>query len=110
MKKVIFLVISIVLIFCATSVYALSPTGITPSGVITSELDNIGDRIIGAIHVIAGIVAVTVLIYMGIKIMMSAPSEKAAVKAMMIPYLVGAIIVFASTTLLRIIADVAGLI
>ena len=59
--------------------------------------------IVGAIQIIGVVVSVLVLAIVGIKYMVISPGEKAEYKSAMVPYIVGAILTFASTTLVNII-------
>ena len=109
MKKITILLIILILIF-ATYVIA-APIDYEPgsdTSVDVSEVAKLGGIIVGSIQAIGVIVAITVLIYMGIRLMMSSPSEKANIKGMAIPYIVGAIIIFATTTLVNIIYNLAS--
>ena len=72
-----------------------------PTG--TSGLIPLGNTIIGVLQVVATIVAIAVLLFVGIKFLLASPSEKANIKGMLIPYLIGAIIIFATVPILEII-------
>lgn len=63
-------------------------------------------RILGIIQVIAVAITVGMLLYIGIKYMLSAADEKANLKQASINYIIGAFIVFAAPSLFRIIIDV----
>ena len=56
-------------------------------------------KIIGFIQYAAWAIAIGMIIYIGIKYMMSGAGDKAKVKETLIPYLVGAICVGAATTI-----------
>ncbi len=53
--------------------------------------------------IIAVTVAVIILIVLGMKYMIASPGEKADVKKSMVPYVIGAFIVFAAAEIVRII-------
>lgn len=91
-------------------------TGINPDDYEPDSLDtaigadrmkNIGNSIIGTLQIIGTILSVSVLIVLGIKYMMGSVEEKAEYKKAMMPYVVGAIMVFAITNLLGIVASIA---
>ena len=65
----------------------------------TTEIKDVGNRIVGVIKVIGIIVSVAILIVLGIKYMMGSAEEKATYKKTLVPYLVGAILIFAASTL-----------
>ena len=75
-----------------------------------SKLQSIGNTIIGVVQVIGSCVSVGVLIVIGIRYMAGSVEEKAEYKNTMLPYLVGAILVFAITNILPIAINIAGLI
>ena len=97
-KKTLKLVTIIATILAVLGIFTLSfatdPSTLT--GTDTDKFNNIGNTIIGALKAIGTIVAVAVLVVLGIKYMMGSAQEKAEYKKTMIPYLIGAIIIFAA--------------
>ena len=71
----------------------------------TTKLVNIANDLIGAMRTLGVIVAVIMLIIMGYKYMIGSVSEKADYKKSMIPYLIGAIMLFTIPTLVGIVFD-----
>ena len=63
-------------------------------------------RVLGVIQVIGTIVSVVCLMAIGIKYMVGSAEEKATYKKSMIPYIIGAVILFGSSNLLSILYDV----
>lgn len=111
MKKLVKLVpvmMAVIMILSAlTPVFAVTnPSSLT--GTNTSSFDNIGKRIIGMVQAIGSIVSVLVLVILGIKYMMGSAEEKAEYKKTMIPYLVGAILIFAASNLASMIYGFAS--
>ena len=92
---------SFVPVFAATDPSSLTGTG-------TTSFDNIGKRIIGMVQAIGSIASVLVLVILGIKYMMGSAEEKAEYKKTFIPYLVGAILVFAASNLASMIYGFAS--
>lgn len=76
----------------------------TPSGAQDSVTD-IGNQIIGVITTVGVVVAVVVLLILGIKYMMGSASEKAEYKKTMIPYLVGAILIFGASAITKVVVS-----
>ena len=74
----------------------------------TSTVVNLGATIVTIMQTIGIVVAVVVLLVLGIKYMMGSAEEKAEYKKTMIPYLVGAILIFASTTIVNVVYNVAN--
>ena len=64
-------------------------------------INNVGKNIISIITTIGIIVAVIVLLILGIKYMMGSASEKAEYKKTMIPYLVGAVLIFGASAIAK---------
>lgn len=72
-----------------------------------SDVMNIGNQIIGIITTVGVVVAVIVLLILGIKYMMGSASEKAEYKKTMIPYLVGAILIFGASAITKVVVGLA---
>lgn len=64
-------------------------------------ITNVGANIVSIITTIGIIVAVVVLLVIGIKYMMGSAAEKAEYKKTMIPYLVGAVIIFGASAIAK---------
>ena len=77
------------------------------NGNADQQITRVGGNIVNIIQVIGIVVAVIVLLVIGIKYMMGSASEKAEYKKTMIPYLVGAVLVFAGTSLVKVIYSLA---
>lgn len=71
-------------------------------------LVKLGSTILNNISVIGIIISVIVLVVMGIKYMIGSASEKAEYKKSMIPYLVGVILLVATTKIVEMIVKVVG--
>ena len=92
----------------AGTVLAVDPNtvlnGLNGNGnVQINDLTKVGNNIVTIIQVVGIVIAVIVLLVMGIKYMMGSASEKAEYKKTMIPYIVGAVLIFAGTSLVRVI-------
>lgn len=92
----------------AGTVLAVDPNtvlnGLNGDGnVQTNDLTKVGNNIVTIIQVVGIVIAVIVLLVIGIKYMMGSASEKAEYKKTMIPYIVGAVLIFAGTSLVRVI-------
>lgn len=111
MKKLVKLVpvmMAVIMILSAlTPVFAVTNPS-TLTGTNTTSFDNIGKRIIGMVQAIGSIVSVLVLVILGVKYMMGSAEEKAEYKKTMIPYLVGAILIFAASNLASMIYGFAS--
>lgn len=92
----------------AGTVLAVDPNtvlnGLNGNGnVQINDLTKVGNSIVTIIQVLGIVIAVIVLLVIGIKYMMGSASEKAEYKKTMIPYIVGAVLIFAGTSLVRVI-------
>ena len=65
----------------------------------TTDLENTSSRVIGVIQVVGIIIAVGVIMVIGIKYMMGSAEEKAEYKKTLLPYLIGALILFFASAL-----------
>lgn len=75
---------------------------------VQGDVMNIGNQIIGIITTVGVVVAVVILLVLGIKYMMGSASEKAEYKKTMIPYLVGALLIFAASMLANVVYQFAN--
>lgn len=112
-SKVIAILIMVVTLFSIAGVlfesYAvLTPDNITP--VSTSgegELGNLGGQALSIITTVGSIAAIIILIVLGLKYMMGSTEEKAEYKKTLMPYVIGAIFVFAASTIAGVIYNIA---
>lgn len=81
-------------------------TGSTVSD--TSNITTVGANIVNIIQVVGIVIAVVVLLVIGIKYLIGSAQEKAEYKKTMIPYIVGAILIFAGTSLVKVIYQLAN--
>ena len=101
------LTIMMIISMMASTVLALDPSNLTGN---TSKVTNgveqigeIGNTIIGVLQTIGVVLSVVILIVIGIKYMMGSAEEKAEYKKTMIPYIVGAVFIFAASVLANMI-------
>lgn len=97
----------------AGTVLAVDPNtvlnGLNGNGnVQTNDLTKVGNNIVTIINVVGIVIAVIILLIIGIKYMIGSASEKAEYKKTMIPYIVGAVLIFAGTSLVRVIYSLAN--
>ena len=69
--------------------------------------NTVGGKIIGVVQYICYGAAVIILIYKGVQFMLKAPEAKAELKKELISYVVGAVILFAIGTFIKIIGGIA---
>lgn len=97
------------MISLTTSVFALSPGNITGSNSVngSTQIESVGKDVVGILQTIGIVLSVVVLIVLGIKYMMGSAEEKADYKKSMLPYLVGAIVIFAASAFAEVIYNFA---
>lgn len=106
-----FLIIAMVLTV-TTNVFAAreeSTSGLTPSGVTASktnaddEIQAFGGKILSAVTTAGIVLSVIVLAALGIKYMLGSAEEKAEYKKTLMPYLVGAALIFGASAIANIV-------
>lgn len=68
-----------------------------------TQVSTFGGQIIGIVRFFGTWASVAVLIILGIKYMMGSIEEKAEYKKSMLPYVIGAVLVFAATNIVSVI-------
>ena len=121
MSKKLLMIVSLLLIILllfsiATPIFASSDK--IDISQITEKIDRNNDTathvaeaaggIIGIIQIVGTAVAIFMLIYIGIKYVIAAPSEKADLKKTAFIYVVAAIFIFAASNILGLIQDWSG--
>ena len=113
-KKISIIFFSICLIFLVFSmpVFAEPPGGSELKSITNWQQDNVylvnaGNKVLGLVYTVASIASVGVLMVIGIRYMISSPEDKASIKSRAIPYVVGAIMVFAAVNIMRLVANMA---
>ena len=77
-------------------------------GNAATSTKNLVGAIISVVRIISVGVAIIMLVVLAIKYMSSAPNDRAEIKKHAVVYVVGAVVVFASSGILGIIRDFAG--
>ena len=104
-KIVTIVTILILIVSCTTISLCYNPQNLTGTP-NTTEAQNVvkqANKIIGIVQVIATTIAIITLIYLGVKYMAAAPTERADVKKSAAIYITGAVLLFATTGILQII-------
>lgn len=71
------------------------------------SLNTIGNKTITVISTIGSVISVIVIIVIGLKYMIGSVEEKAEYKKTLMPFLIGALFVFAASTIASIIYNIA---
>ena len=107
-KKLVkaFSILLMVIMLCSITlnVFALSPSEITAdSSVGTAGIDTVGKKIVAVLQTVGIVLSVIILIILGIKYMMGSAEEKADYKKSMMPYIIGAALIFAASAFAQVI-------
>lgn len=98
------IVLTIMLLLIASNlVFAKDPKSITGKTENTEGITKVGQQIVGIVQVVGSITSVVMLIVLGIKYMMGSTEEKAEYKKTLLPYVIGAILIFAASNLASMI-------
>ena len=113
--KILTMIVCIIFITAiATNVLAVTDpstyNGNVASGnkVSVTRIENLGNNIISVVSTVGSIASVIVLIILGIKYMMGSAEEKAEYKKTLLPYIIGAALVFAASTIAGIVFQFAS--
>ena len=110
-KAIIIALIAMMLIAVVTPVFAApDPKGYTgeSSSAQTTKIDELGPDIVKIVSTIGSVISVIVLVVLGIKYMMGSAEEKAEYKKTLLPYIIGAALVFAASTIASVVFNFAS--
>ena len=85
----------------------IGSVNISPDTTNTQNVTDIGNKIMGIIQVVGILAAVIILMVLGIKYMMGSAEEKAEYKKTMMPYVIGAVLIFAASRIANAIYNFA---
>lgn len=71
------------------------------------KISTLGGNIVNILQVVGIVIAVIVILVIGIKYMIGSAEEKAEYKKTMIPYVIGALLVFAGTSIVKVVYSLA---
>lgn len=105
LKKLKVLPFALMGMMYSSNVFAavLNPIDIQAVDVDTSGMQNIGGQIITILSTGGSIISIIVLIILGLKYMMGSAEEKAEYKKTLMPYVIGAGLVFAASAIAGIV-------
>ena len=111
-KVITILMLVIMLITVLQSVvFAFDPTTISasaPASTSTDGLQSMAGKVLGIIQVATVVVAVVLIAWFGFKFVLGSANEKAEYQKSFIPLIIGVIVVFAATSIAKLIFSVAG--
>lgn len=97
------LFIIILMMFSITTSYGFGVSDLSGNTTGTGQLVRTGNNIVSIITTIGIVVSVIVLAVLGIKYMLGSVEERAEYKRTLMPYLIGAVLVFGASTIAEII-------
>lgn len=71
-------------------------------------ITKLGEQALGIAQIVCVVLAVIILMFVGVKYMMGSAQEKAEYKKTLIPYLVGAVLLFTASGIIRLIANTSS--
>lgn len=102
------MVVCMIILSSTMVLAAPDPSGYKGNDNFESEkLNNFGNNIISIITTIGSIASVIVLVVLGIKYMMGSAEEKAEYKKTLLPYVIGAVLVFAASTIASVVYNMS---
>lgn len=112
--KILLITLMLLSVFCvnvnaASKKQTTSSSGVSPSGYSgdsnynVSSVETIGNQIIKIVSTVGSIASVIVLVVLGLKYMMGSAEEKAEYKKTLLPYVIGAALVFAASTIATVV-------
>lgn len=109
-KIIMSIIITIIIISLTTSVFALKPSEVEVEGELNDggTMQEFGEKALGIIQIVGIVGSVLILMVAGIKYMTGSVEEKADYKKALMPYIVGAIILFTATTLANMVYQFAN--
>ena len=109
-KIITSIIISILIISLTATVFALKPSEVEIDGQLNDggEMKVFGEKALGIIQVVGIVGSVIILMLAGIKYMTGSVEEKADYKKAVLPYVVGAMLLFSATTIANTVYQIAN--
>ena len=101
--KIISILLMVAMLLVAISPLVFANNDVKPSTFVNPDTNNtnsvstVGNKIAGIIKVIGMFAAVIAIMFVGVKYMMGSAEEKAEYKKVLIPYLIGAVLLFGAS-------------
>ena len=106
-KTISIILVAMVIISISLNCFAFAPGDISvttdPTG--SGEIKTLGGNLIGIFQVVGVVLAVLIVIVLGIKYMLGSAEEKSEYKKSMMPYLIGAALIFAGSVFANVVYE-----
>ena len=106
----ILVIIATILLVISMGLSVVQAADLKPSDIkgntsteVSNSVKGIGGQVLGVLQVAGVVISVIILVVIGIKYMMGSAEEKAEYKKTMMPYIIGAIIIFAAPTIANVV-------
>jgi len=115
MKIISAVLVAIMVLASATPIFAtatatyITPSAMTGTAPTSTQIQEFGNKVIGVLTTAGIVLSVIILLVLGIKYMMGSAEEKAEYKKTMMPYLIGALLIFSASTIANIVYNFAKL-
>lgn len=108
-KIITSILISILVISITATAFALKPSEVEIDGELNDggEMKKFGEKALGIIQTVGIVGSVIILMVAGIKYMTGSVEEKADYKKALLPYVVGAMLLFSATTIANMVYQYA---
>lgn len=100
---VVVLLISLILPYNSFSINPDDYKNITQRPEGGEEITDVGGKVLGIVQVVGLGIATIMLIVIGIKYITASPQEKSQLKETLVPYIIGAILLFGASGILSIV-------
>lgn len=100
--KLISIALVAIIMVCtlSTTLYALTPDQITPTSTAAdAQIQTIGGKVLSAVTTAGIVLSVIILAVLGVKYMMGSAEEKAEYKKSLMPYIIGAALIFSASVI-----------
>lgn len=107
-KALSILMIVVMIAFACTNVFAAVDLDNIKSNADTDaddEIEEIGSVVLSMVTGVGMVLAIVIVAILGVKYMMGSTEEKAEYKKTMLPYLIGAVLVFGASAIGRAVID-----
>ena len=107
MKKLV-KVLPVVLVICLmlVNVFAVDVPTVNPTGTASTEVTNAAGKIWATIASVVQVLAIAAVVFAGLRYMFAGADQKADIKKGLGILALGAVLVFAATTVLKIFSDI----
>lgn len=111
MKKILKITVIALFIVCICSITVFAEEDLTSNMNINVMGKNTGivgkffGMVLGVVQIIGAIVTVVSIVIGGIKYMISSINEKATIKQQAIPFVIGGVIIFSASSIIKLIAN-----